>query len=92
MWVCSCCLCVRCGSPAGCALDLSFGGPCMVLPCLSVYGLPLATDQVSQGGANMAACTCPECICFQKSMVVCCERSLWGVLSLERSMDMGRRV
>ena len=65
----------------------------MVLPCLSWKGLPLATDQVSQGGAKMAACTWPECIwCFQKSMVVCCDRSLWGVLSLERSMEMGRSV
>ena len=41
----------------------------------------------------MAACTWPECIwCFQKSMVVCCDRSLWGVLSLERSMEMGSSV
>ena len=73
--------------------DLSSGGPCIVLPCLSWNGLPLATDQVSHGGAKVAACTCPEWIwCFQKSMVDGCERSLWGVLSLERSMEMGRRV
>ena len=55
--VCSCCFCVRCGSPVGCVLDMSFGGPCMVLPFLSVKGFPLATEHVSQGGAKMAVCT-----------------------------------
>lgn len=88
--VCSCCLWVRYGSPCECCESRSFGGPCMVLPSI-VYGCPLDTDQVSQGGDIIAACILPAYMWFsQKLMLSCFRRSQCNWLSLDRSTDMVR--
>ena len=98
VWLC--CLRFRCGRPYGYVELLSFGGPSLVVRVSgSVYGLPLATDQVSHGGARMSACTRPCSMCCLQVVIVCgLSRSwgleLWGSLSccsveLARSIDMG---
>ena len=75
--VCVCCDGVRCGCPCGCFAERSVGGPCRVCLWMFVYGLPLATDQVSHGGAKMAACTRLREICSSQNLMVLLLRRSW---------------
>jgi len=77
--------------PYWCVELRSFGGPGLVVPSSFVSGLPLATDQVSQGGANMAACNWLAWICCSQNwIVVGLDMSLCVLVeSLERSIEIG---